>query len=143
MGCCQSRDRVRNASLPPSHHRQPAHHPCQRHWFCHRLSARALDPLIPSTAPNLAVDAASVALLSTAFALPFAFVQPILGPLADMVGKIRLMVTCLAVIIIVSCVSALAQSFAVLMLARIVCGMATGGIFPVGLAIIADAVPVA
>ncbi len=111
--------------------------------FATALSARALDPLIPSIADNLAVDAASVALLSTAFALPFAFVQPILGPLADMVGKIRLMVTCLAIIIIVSCISALAQSFAVLMLARIVCGMATGGIFPVGLAIIADAVPVA
>jgi len=102
--------------------------------FATALSARALDPLIPTIAHHLAVDAASVALLSTAFALPFAFVQPILGPLADMVGKIRLMVTCLAVVIIVSCVSALAQSFAVLMLARIVCGMATGGIFPVGLA---------
>ena len=111
--------------------------------FATALSARALDPLIPTIAGDLSVDAASVALLSTAFALPFAFVQPILGSLADMLGKIRLMVTCLAVIIFVSIASALADSFAVLMLARIVCGMATGGIFPVGLAIIADAVPVA
>lgn len=110
--------------------------------FATALSARALDPLIPSIAGDLAVDAASVALLSTAFALPFACVQPILGPLADMLGKIRLMVACLAVIIIVSFLSALAQSFAILMLARVVCGMATGGIFPVGLAIIGDAVPV-
>src|SRR5215510_1899679 len=110
--------------------------------FATALSARALDPLIPTIAHNLAVDAASVALLSTAFALPFAFVQPILGPLADMVGKIRLMVACLAVIIIVSFLSALAQSFAILMLARVVCGMATGGIFPVALAIIGDAVAV-
>jgi MFS transporter, DHA1 family, inner membrane transport protein len=107
--------------------------------FATALSARALDPLIPSIAGDLAVDAASVALLSTAFALPFACVQPILGPLADMVGKIRLMVACLAVIIIVSFLSALAQSFTILMLARIVCGMATGGSFPVGLAIIGDA----
>jgi MFS transporter, DHA1 family, inner membrane transport protein len=45
------------------------------------------------------------------------------------------MVACLAVIIIVSFLSALAQSFTILMLARIVCGMATGGSFPVGLAI--------
>ncbi|RPI36521.1 MAG: MFS transporter, partial [Hyphomicrobiaceae bacterium] len=65
--------------------------------FATALSARALDPLIPSIAGDLSVDAASVALLSTAFALPFAFVQPILGSLADMLGKIRLMVTCLAV----------------------------------------------
>jgi MFS transporter, DHA1 family, inner membrane transport protein len=111
--------------------------------FATALSARALDPLIPSIAGDLAVDAGSVALLSTAFALPFACVQPILGPLADMLGKIRLMVACLAVIIIVSFLSALAQSFAVLLLARIVCGMATGGIFPVGLANIGDAVPLA
>ena len=52
--------------------------------FATALSARALDPLIPSIAGDLAVDAAHGALLSTAFALPFACVQPILGPLADM-----------------------------------------------------------
>ena len=78
--------------------------------FATALSARALDPLIPSIADDLAVDAASVAFLSTAFALPFACVQPILGPLADLVGKIRLMVTCLAVIIVVSRASALAKA---------------------------------
>src|SRR5690242_7131531 len=82
--------------------------------FATTLSARALDPLIPSIAADLSIDAASVALMSTAFALPFAFVQPVLGSLADMVGKIRLMVACLMVISIVSFVSALANSFAVL-----------------------------
>src|SRR5262247_329702 len=49
--------------------------------FATALSARALDPLIPSIAVDLGVDAASVALLSTAFALPSACVQPILRPL--------------------------------------------------------------
>jgi MFS transporter, DHA1 family, inner membrane transport protein len=40
-------------------------------------------------------------------------------------------------------VCALATSFPVLLAARIVCGMATGGIFPVGLALIGDWVPIA
>jgi predicted MFS family arabinose efflux permease len=111
--------------------------------FATALSARALDPLIPSIARDLAVDGARVAFLSTAFALPFACVQLILGSLADLVGKIRLMVMCLVVIIVVSLACALANSFSLLLLARIICGMATGGIFPVGLAIIGDAVPVA
>src|SRR6185295_8607154 len=64
-------------------------------------------------------------------------------PVADAIGKVRMMIICLAVIIAASAVCALATSFEVLLVARIVCGVATGGIFPVGLAIIADAVPVA
>lgn len=110
--------------------------------FATALSTRAVDPIIPPIADSLGVDPATVTLLSTAFALPFALVQPILGPVADVFGKLRLMVICLMVIIAASLVCAVAASFPVLLAARIVCGMATGGIFPVGLAIIADAVPV-
>lgn len=110
--------------------------------FATALSARAVDPIIPPIAESLQVDPAQVALLSTAFTLPFAFVQPILGPVADVIGKVRMMMICLIVIIAASLACALATSFQVLLAARIVCGVATGGIFPVGLAIIADAVPV-
>jgi predicted MFS family arabinose efflux permease len=110
--------------------------------FATALSTRAVDPIIPPIADSLQVDPAQVALLSTAFTLPFAIVQPILGPVADAIGKVRMMIICLVVIIAASAVCALATSFQVLLIARIVCGAATGGIFPVGLAIIADAVPV-
>ena len=111
--------------------------------FVTALSARAVDPIIPPIAQSLHVEAAQVALLSTAFTLPFALMQPILGPVADVIGKVRLMIICLVVVIVASAVCALATSFEALLIARIVCGAATGGIFPVGLAIIADAVPVA
>jgi MFS transporter, DHA1 family, inner membrane transport protein len=110
--------------------------------FATALSTRAIDPIIPPIAASLQVDPAQVALLSTAFTLPFACVQPILGPIADAIGKVRMMIICLVVIIAASAVCALATSFQVLLFARIVCGAATGGIFPVGLALIADAVPV-
>jgi predicted MFS family arabinose efflux permease len=111
--------------------------------FATALSARAVDPLVPTMAHDLAVEPGKVALLSTAFALPFAFVQPVLGALADVIGKVRTMVICLIVIIAMSALCALARDFELLLAARIVCGMATGGIFPVGMALIADLVPVA
>ncbi len=110
--------------------------------FATALSTRAVDPIIPPIAESLLVDPAHVALLSTAFTLPFVCMQPILGPLADAIGKVRMMIICLIVIIAASVVCAFATSFQVLLIARIVCGAATGGIFPVGLALIADAVPV-
>jgi MFS transporter, DHA1 family, inner membrane transport protein len=110
--------------------------------FATALSTRAVDPLVPPIAESLGVEAARVALLSTAFTLPFAIVQPILGPVADAIGKVRMMMLCLVIIIAASVVCAFATSFSVLLAARIVCGAATGGIFPVGMAIIADAVPI-
>ena len=110
--------------------------------FVTALSSRCVDPVIPQIAWGLRVDPGAVALLSTAFALPFALVQPILGPVADMAGKIRVMLLCLAVLTIASLVCGLATDFTVLFIARVVSGMATGGIFPVGLALIGDLVPI-
>ena len=106
--------------------------------FVTALSARSVDPIVLSVADGLKVDPAAVALLSAAFALPFALAQPVLGPLADMAGKIRLMMLCLAILTAASFVSAFATSYPVLFAARVVAGMATGGIFPVGLAVIGD-----
>ncbi len=110
--------------------------------FVTALSARCVDPVIPQIAWGLQIDPGAVALLSTAFALPFALVQPVLGPIADMAGKIRVMILCLAVLVIASLVSGLATNFTVLFAARVIAGMATGGIFPVGLALIGDLVPI-
>jgi predicted MFS family arabinose efflux permease len=106
--------------------------------FASALSTRAVDPIVPPIAQGLAVDPGTVALLTTAFALPFAIVQPILGPIADMIGKVRLMMICLAVITVASLACAFTTSFAMLLAARIICGMAAGGIFPVGLALLGD-----
>jgi predicted MFS family arabinose efflux permease len=111
--------------------------------FATALSTRAVDPIIPPIADSLATDPARVALLTTAFTLPFVVAQPFLGPAADAVGKLRMMLICIAVIIAMSLACALAPNFQMLLIARMVCGAATGGIFPVGMAIIADTVPVA
>jgi predicted MFS family arabinose efflux permease len=111
--------------------------------FATALSTRSVDPIIPPVAESLETEPTRVALLITAFTLPFVLAQPILGPLADSIGKLRVMFGCLAVIIAMSFASAFATSFEMLVLFRIVCGAATGGIYPVGMALISDAVPLA
>lgn len=108
--------------------------------FATALSSRSVDPLVPPIASSLGTDVARVALLTTAFALPFALVQPILGPLADAVGKLRMMMACLTIIIVASFVAATATSFPVLLAARVIGGMASGGVFPVGMALVGDMV---
>jgi predicted MFS family arabinose efflux permease len=110
--------------------------------FASALSTRAVDPIVPPIAEGLAVEPGTVALLTTAFALPFALMQPILGPVSDMIGKVRLMMICLAVITVASLACAFTTSYSMLLMARIICGMAAGGIFPVGLALIGDLIPV-
>jgi len=110
--------------------------------FITALASRATDPIIPPIAHDIQVDPNAVALLTTAFALPFALVQPVLGPVGDMVGKVRVMIACLAVTILAMLASGLATNFTVLLVARIVAGAAAGGIFPVGIAVIGDLFPV-
>lgn len=110
--------------------------------FLAALASRATDPIIPPIAHDIQVDPNAVALLTTAFALPFALVQPVLGPVGDMLGKVRVMIACLAVTILAMFVSGFATDFTTLLVARVVAGIAGGGIFPVGIAVIGDLVPV-
>lgn len=111
--------------------------------FATALFTRAVDPLVPQMAVDFGLPAETVALLSTAFALPFALVQPILGPIADLFGKTRLMTLSLAVLIGATLVGAVTSDFRLLLATRIVAGIAAGGVFPVGLAVVGDLVPVA
>src|SRR3954453_9059477 len=110
--------------------------------FITALASRATAPIIPPIAHDIQVDPNAVALLTTAFALPFALVQPVLGPVGDMVGKGRVMIACLAVTILAMVASGLAQNFTVLMVPRTLAGAAGGGLFPVLVAVIGDLVPV-
>jgi predicted MFS family arabinose efflux permease len=103
---------------------------------------RAMDPMIPQVAADLATTAETAALLATAFALPYAVLQPVLGPLADMIGKMRLLTICLAVLVINALAGAAAPNFQVLMASRVATGIAAGGIFPTTLALAGDLVPV-
>lgn len=111
--------------------------------FGSSLFVRSVDPVIPQIAADLRVEVATAALLSTAFAIPYAFVQPVLGAVADLFGKARLMNICMLLLIVCSMIGAVATSFPVLFTTRVLAGIASGGIFPIALALVGDLVPVA
>jgi predicted MFS family arabinose efflux permease len=110
--------------------------------FAQTLFTRAVDPVIPQIAADLAVDVKTAALLATAFTLPYALVQPVLGTIGDFFGKTRLMNLSLLVIALTALVCAVATSFELLVALRIAAGLVAGGVFPVAMALIGDLVPV-
>jgi predicted MFS family arabinose efflux permease len=111
--------------------------------FASAIATRVTDPLVAVLALDFAQEPARVALLATAFALPFALVQPVLGPVADALGKRRVIVFALAFQALFLAGSALAPTLLVLLLLRMATGAAGGGIFPVTLALFGDRVPLA
>jgi predicted MFS family arabinose efflux permease len=110
--------------------------------FATSLFVRAVDPVIPPIAAEFAVEPGTVALLSTAFALPYALVQPALGLLADRFGKTRLITLSLVALTLAALAGALVTSFTALLATRIIAGIFAGGIFPIALALTGDLVPV-
>lgn len=110
--------------------------------FSTSLFIRAIDPVVPQISGEFGIPAADVALLATAFALPFAIIQPLLGPIGDFFGKTKLMLGGLVFLVAATFAGALAQNFTWLLLSRLLAGIAAGGIFPAALAFVSDAVAV-
>ncbi len=106
--------------------------------FVSSMAMRLIDPVVPEIARDLTVDAASVALLATAFTFPYALGQPILGALGDTLGKARIIKISLAVLAACLAATALAPSLDALFVARIVGGAAGGGIIPLAFALVGD-----
>jgi predicted MFS family arabinose efflux permease len=111
--------------------------------FASSLFMRSTDPVIPQIAMGLGVEPATAALLSTCFTLPYAFVQPLIGALADTLSKARLMLLCLGILTAATLVCGFAPSFEVLAAARVVAGLAAGGVVPISFALVGDKVPFA
>ena len=59
------------------------------------ISNRAMDPLVTAIARDFAVEPAAAAVVISAYALPYAFCQPVLGALGDFYGKGRMLSVCL------------------------------------------------
>jgi predicted MFS family arabinose efflux permease len=92
-------------------------------------------------AADLAIDVKTAALLSTAFAFPYALIQPVLGVTGDFFGKTRLMNVCVLVMAIAALICAVATDFSLLVAMRILAGLVAGGVFPVAMALLGDLVP--
>ena len=111
--------------------------------FASTLAMRFFDPMIGVIARDLSADPARIALLASAFALPYALVQPVLGPIGDALGKERVMTACLGLLAAALLACALAPNADVLFGARIVSGGGGGGIIPLALATVGDRVEMA
>jgi predicted MFS family arabinose efflux permease len=110
--------------------------------FATTLFFRAVDPVIPQIADHFAVDAHTAALLATAFSLPYAVMQPVLGGMADAFGKTQLMTWSLLVLVASALIGAMAPNITVLFASRMVSGVVAGGVFPIAVAIAADLVTI-
>lgn len=106
--------------------------------FTSALSMRILDPMVPQVARELAVLPDAVALLGTAFALPYAVGQPVLGPLGDAIGKARVIQFCLGMLGVMLVACSLAPTYETLFAARVAAGLFAGGIIPLAYATIGD-----
>ena len=108
--------------------------------FTASLSVRALDPLLPHVAQEFGVSIATAAGFASGFAFTFAIVQPAIGAAADLFGKARLMIICLALLCVANVLGAVATSFPLLFTSRVLAGIGSGGVFPVALGLTSDLV---
>ena len=82
--------------------------------FSGALATRLLDPLITTIATDFATSVSVVAILSSAFALPFGLSQPFLGPTGDAFGKALVVKVAVASLALCLLASALAPDLTVL-----------------------------
>ncbi len=111
--------------------------------FASALSLRAADPLLPVLAVDLDVTLREAALLASAYTLPYAIMQLVLGPVGDAIGKTRLIRISLTVLTVALTLSALAPGYVSVLAARALAGAFAGGIIPASMAVIGDRVPYA
>ena len=107
--------------------------------FASGFALRIVDPLIVPIAQRFEITPATAALLTSAYALPYALTQPFLGPLGDRFGKVRCIQACVVLLAFALVLGALAPSFQWLLVSRLLAGAFAGGLIPLVLAGLGDA----
>ena len=107
--------------------------------FASGFALRLVDPIVLPVAAHFGVTPAAAAMLNTAYALPYAFAQPFLGPLGDRFGRPRCIQVCVAGLAVMLTLGALVTSFPLLLATRVSAGIFAGGLIPLVLASLGDA----
>jgi MFS family permease len=95
------------------------------------------------TGVGLGIDALQKATpIISGFLLGYVAVLPLIGRLADLVARQRILVACLMIFVLGSAITALAVELPVLVTGRVLQGIGGGGLVPATLAIVADLWPV-
>ena len=106
--------------------------------FSSGFALRIADPIVLPVALHFHIDPKLSALLSTAYALPYALSQPFLGPIGDRFGKLRCIQFCVLALGIALALGTVAPNFYWLFATRIIAGAFAGGLIPLVLASIGD-----
>lgn len=107
--------------------------------FASSFSLRLIDPVVLPVAAHFGVTSGTAAMLSPAYALPYALSQPFLGPISDRFGRMQCMRVCMAGLAATLLLSALAPTFELLFASRMIAGVFGGGLIPLVLAALGDA----
>lgn len=109
--------------------------------FASAAALRASDPLLPLIAATFGTTPGGASAVITGFALAYGLLQLVTGPIADRIGKYRMVCWVTAVSAVGNLLCALAPSLPLLVAARFATGATVGAIVPLAMAWIGDAVP--
>lgn len=106
--------------------------------FLSGAGMRVADPLLALIGGDFGVSVGRTAPVVAAFTLVYGLAQPVLGPLGDRLGKLRLIAACMGLYGLASLASAFAPGLGLLVLLRALAGAFAGGLIPVAIALIGD-----
>jgi MFS family permease len=96
-------------------------------------------PILPGIGEGLGVSDAQLGLVMTAFAVPGAVFVPVTGLLADLYGRKRVLVPSLVLFGVAGLATVAVDDFAVVLLLRVLQGLAFAGILPISVVVLGDA----
>jgi predicted MFS family arabinose efflux permease len=108
--------------------------------FASTFAQRAVEPMLPLLAVSLEVTLQQAALLVSAYSIPYAVMQLVLGPVGDAIGKTRLIRLSIVIFFAGMALAAMAPGYGSLLAARAISGGFAGGLIPVAMALIGDRV---
>lgn len=97
-------------------------------------------PALQTIGQDLGVTTSSASWILTSYLLSAAVLTPILGRLGDMVGKRKIMIVVLSLLLAGAILAALATNLIVLVMARVLQG-AAGAVLPLSIGIVRDELP--
>jgi predicted MFS family arabinose efflux permease len=109
--------------------------------FCSGISLRVTDPLLPRLAGEFGVSLGTASNVVTAFSIAYGLSQLFFGPVGDRFGKYVVVAAGCAACAVTAALCALAPTFALLVMARLLAGATAAAIIPLSMAWIGDVVP--
>ncbi len=106
--------------------------------FLSGAGMRVADPLLALIGQDFAVSVAAASPVVAAFTLVYGLAQPVLGPIGDRIGKLRLIAICMALYGAATVASAFAPTLPVMIGLRGLAGCFAGGLIPAAIALIGD-----